>query len=178
VEKLLQEPSLRRKPKADRRRIRGEKLGMSAVDFHTHLADPLQYTCRLLRKVYASGAWVQVRCAPAWLAKLNSALWTFSPLEFLAHAGEGASGSVVMRSQVLLVSENSAVTWPGMKQRDVLINLGCAFDPLADWVSAHRRVIELVSQDPGDLAAARSRFKAYRDAGVGHQLNNYDQRAA
>ncbi len=151
---------------------------MSAVDFHTHLSDPLQYACRLLRKVYASGAWVQVRCAPAWLPRLNAALWTFSPFEFLAHTSEGATSNVLRRSPVVLVGEQAATQWPGLQTRDVLVNLGCAFDPAADWVAAHRRVIELVSQDVDQLNAARARFKTYRSSPHGHQLNNYDQRAA
>jgi DNA polymerase III subunit chi len=151
---------------------------MSAVDFHTHVSDPLQYLCRLLRKVNAGGAWAQVHCSRAVLARLDTALWTFSPLEFLAHAVVGAPAAVLRRSPVVLVDRAEAVELPGLRDRTVLINLGSGFNPLAPWVTGFARVVELVASDEAALGEGRQRFRAYRSAGDVHTLQNFDLRRA
>ena len=58
---------------------------MTDVAFHTGIANPLDYACRLLRKAYRSGARVAVHADPALLDRLDQALWTFEPLEFVPH---------------------------------------------------------------------------------------------
>ena len=50
---------------------------MTDVAFHTGIADPLDYACRLLRKAYRSGARVAVHGAPATLDRLDQALVAF-----------------------------------------------------------------------------------------------------
>ena len=58
---------------------------MTDVAFHTGIANPLDYACRLLRKAYRSGARVAVHGEPAVLDRLDQALWTFEALEFVPH---------------------------------------------------------------------------------------------
>ena len=54
---------------------------MTDIAFHTGIANPLDYACRLLRKAYRSGARVAVHGEPALLDRLDQALWTFEPVE-------------------------------------------------------------------------------------------------
>ena len=58
---------------------------MTDIAFHTGIADPLDYACRLLRKAYRSGARAAVYGEPGLLDRLDQALWTFEPLEFVPH---------------------------------------------------------------------------------------------
>ena len=56
------------------------------LEFHTDIADPLGYCCRLLRKAYRRGVQVVVRGEPERLGRLDTLLWTFEQLEFIPHA--------------------------------------------------------------------------------------------
>lgn len=138
---------------------------MSTVDFHTHLADPIGYACRLLRKAVRSGQRVQLRAPAAMIARLDVALWTFSPLEFVAHAGEAASPAVQARSPVLLLDADApplGCDVGAVDARGVLVNMATPIDAGADWVCSHPRVIELVGNSEAELGAARQRYKQYR----------------
>ena len=58
---------------------------MTRVDFHTHVANRLEYACRFARKVYGAGQTLVVVGEPDMLRAFDQALWTFSPLEFVPH---------------------------------------------------------------------------------------------
>ena len=58
---------------------------MTEVAFHFNAPDKLGYACRLLRKAVGTGARVMVTGDSSTLRELDVALWTFAPLEFLAH---------------------------------------------------------------------------------------------
>ncbi len=56
---------------------------------------------------------------------------------------------------------------PVREARDVLLLLDDEVAPqFADWFAGFERVIDLVSTEPADRQLARSRFAAYRDAGL------------
>ncbi len=152
---------------------------MSTIDFHTHLADPVTYACRLLRKAVGAGQRVQVRASAQVLARLDVALWTFSPLDFVAHASTSAPASVQNRSPVLLVDTNAApipFDVDPENSRGVLVTMTPDFDALAPWVGSHPRVIELVGDSEPELAAARLRYKQYRSQpGSMHTLALHDR---
>lgn len=140
---------------------------MTSVSFHVNLADRTGYACRLLRKACAAGARVVVVGEPLQLRELDTALWTFSPQDFIAHAIAGvASPGVLARSPVVLAPQADAA-----EHRQVLVNLGT---DVPEGFEGFERLIELVSDAPQDIAQARVRWKHY--AAQGHGVTKVDQK--
>ncbi len=129
----------------------------SRVEFRVGVADPLGYCCALLRSATAKGARTVVCVPQALLEALDQRLWTFSPLDFLAHCRAGEA--LEARSPIVLCSEPDVHS---LGDRDCLVNLGV--DGVRGWESLPR-VIELVGDDAAGKASARRRFRMYRDAG-------------
>ena len=126
------------------------------VEFHSGVAEPLDHTCRLLRKAHAAGARVVVHGPGALLNQLDQALWTFDALSFVAHVRlrAGALPSAQQaRTPTWLVDDAAAVP-----AREVLLNLGPAM--VEGWED-FARVIEIVSADPDDADAGRRRWRHY-----------------
>jgi DNA polymerase-3 subunit chi len=131
------------------------------VAFHTGVADKLPYACRLLRKAWRSGARVAVSGEPAELQRLDQALWTFEPLEFVPHRRLRRDEEVpaaLQRTPIWLLDPGAAAP-PGC---DVLVNLGPERRMGDD---AYRRIVELVSSDPAEAQAGRRRWKQYETEG-------------
>jgi DNA polymerase III subunit chi len=137
---------------------------MPDIAFHFNMPDKLAYACRLLRKATGSGAKVVVTGAAPTLAHLNTLLWTFAPLEFIAHCDERAPQNLRENSPVLLLSDVSA-----SPHQQVLLNLGA---DIAAGFESFGRVIELVSLDGDDRLQARQRWKRYQD--LGHNITKFD----
>ena len=139
---------------------------MTEVTFHFNAPDKLGYACRLLRKAAASGSKVAVTGEAGLLRELDTALWTFSPLDFVPHC-HGASGSPVVLAASPVVLCDSARTAP---HQQVLVNLGA---PVPEGFERFERLIEVVTLDEGERQGARSRWKHYADRGyaiVRHDL--------
>jgi DNA polymerase-3 subunit chi len=135
--------------------------GMTDIAFHTGIANPLDYACRLLRKAYRSGARVAVHGDPALLDRLDQALWTFEPLEFVPHIvlpRDGGDAARVAHTPVVLVKSGSTAP-PGCR-----IGVSLAAHPVAD-VQAFDRLIAIVGLDPGDREVGRQRWREYERAG-------------
>ena len=133
---------------------------MTDVAFHTGIANPLDYACRLLRKAYRSGAKVAVHGEPATLDRLDQALWTFEPLEFLPHAvlpRDAADPQRLALSPIVLVKDGTA---PAACRVGVTL----AGHPVAD-VGAFDRLIAIVGLDPEHREAGRQRWREYERAG-------------
>jgi DNA polymerase-3 subunit chi len=130
------------------------------VAFHTGVADKLAHGCRLLRKAYRQGAKVVVTGDPTLLARLDQALWTFEPLEFLPHARvrAGEIAPARLAPTPIWLAEPGATA----PHREVLVNLG---PDMADGFESFARVIEIVGVEEGDRAAGRRRWRAYEAAG-------------
>ena len=134
---------------------------MTAVAFHTGIANPLDYACRLLRKAYRSGARVAVHGEPAMLDRLDQALWTFEALEFVPHAvlpRDGADARRLALSPIILLKGEAAAP----PQCRVGVSLGG--HPVAD-VGAFDRLIAIVGLDPEHREAGRRRWREYERAG-------------
>jgi len=134
---------------------------MAQLEFHTGIADVMDYSCRLLRKAYKRGTRVVVCGEPERLSRLDVQLWTFEQLEFIPHlrvrAGE-PPGAALQRTPIWLV--DARATWP---QADVAINLGD--EPLAE-LGRVARVLELVGDEPEARQAGRSRWRHYVGQGL------------
>jgi DNA polymerase-3 subunit chi len=138
----------------------GAAAATQTIDFHFNVDHGINYACRVIRKVRSAGKTVLVFTRDdERRARLDLALWTFSALDFLPH--------------VTLPSPRAAQTpvWlsamPATEPRDVLLLLDDEPAPdFINWFARFERVIDVVSADADDRARARSRFKAYRDAGL------------
>ena len=131
---------------------------MTEVEFHTGVADPVTYACRLLRKAYRAGVRVLVTAPPATLAALDRALWTFDQREFVPHVRQpGAPPPVAARTPIWLAAQGVA------DAPTVRVNLGA--DAVAD-LSGVERLIEIVSSDADDADRGRRRWRAYKARGL------------
>jgi len=132
------------------------------LEFHTDLADPLGYCCRLLRKAYRRGVRAVVCGEPERLSRLDTLLWTFEQLEFIPHArlrgGERPDAALLARTPIWLADATAA--WP---QADVVVNLGD--QPVAE-PARFDRIIELVGDAQDDLQAGRARWRHYVTLGL------------
>ena len=130
---------------------------MTEVAFHFNVPDKLEYSCRLLRKAWGSGARVVVTGDTDMLSRLDQMLWTFSPLEFVPHCRLGAPATTVAATPVLL-----AGALDDCPHHEVLVNLG---QQVPTGFERFERFIELVTLADEDRAAARGRWKHYTDRG-------------
>ena len=131
---------------------------MTAVDFHTGLADPLRFACRLLRKATRQGARLQVTAPSDVLDTLDRLLWTFEDKEFLPHVRQpGAPRELAARTSIWLSEQAQFEGAPG-----VLVNLGC---PAPADLRGLSRVIEIVGSSSEAAAQGRARWRDYVTAG-------------
>jgi DNA polymerase III subunit chi len=140
-------------------------MAKTDIAFHFNAPNKLTYTCKLLRKATLAGARVAVWAPPELLARLDSALWAFSSVDFIAHARAPCPAEVQSRTPVLLCEDAAHLSGYG-----VLVNLGVQIPQSLDGFA---RLIEVVTQDEADRQAARMRWKHYEAAGytiVRHDL--------
>jgi DNA polymerase-3 subunit chi len=132
---------------------------MTEVEFHTGVADPTAFTCRLLRKACRAGVRVLVTAPPATLAALDRALWTFDERDFVPHVRQpGASAPVAARTPIWLAPHAGL---PGAPR--VLVNLGAE---APEDLGAVERLIEVVASDADEADRGRSRWRAYKARGL------------
>ncbi|MET0520056.1 MAG: DNA polymerase III subunit chi [Burkholderiaceae bacterium] len=139
---------------------------MSQVNFYTGVPERLAYLCRLLRKAQQSGARIGV-CGPAGLLdRLDAALWTFDPLEFVPHLRlrEGQAPAPALSETPILLVERGA----DLPHREVLLNLALE---MPEGFEQFGRVLEVVSADPQQMEAGRQRFRRYRE--LGHEVSHH-----
>lgn len=139
---------------------------MTEISFHVKVAQPTDYACRLVRKAVAQGRSVTATGPLELLEGLDRALWAVSPTDFLPHAWATQAQDVpagLRATTVWLASEPLQAP-----AQDVLINLG---DALPSGFESFIRLVEVVGADAGEQAAARVRWKSYRDRGYGVALH-------
>jgi DNA polymerase-3 subunit chi len=138
------------------------------IDFHFNVEHRLHYACRVVRRARAADCRVLLFSADGdRLARLDTALWTFSALDFLPHARVGSP--LAARTPVLL-AESLAGDVPACP---VLVNLDDDVPPgLAALGGRFERLIDIVSRDDDDRARGRARFRAYREAGFTPQAHD------
>lgn len=138
---------------------------MTRIEFHFNAPDRLTYTCRLLRKVHASGLRAGVVGAQPFLGHLDQALWTFSAADFIPHALVGAGLPPADASCMVLLADSVAA----LGTVDVLVNLG---EAVPAGFEALPRLIEIVTADDLERANARARWKQYTQ--LGYALIRHD----
>jgi DNA polymerase-3 subunit chi len=131
---------------------------MTEVEFHTGIAEPTLFACRLLRKAARKGVRVQVTAPLEVLALLDRQLWTFEEREFVPHVlCPGAPAAVAARTPIWLTGQALAGEAPR-----VLVNLGA---PVPADLQSLERLIEIVSAEPEDAAGGRERWRTYKARG-------------
>lgn len=129
------------------------------VAFHTGVADPVDFACRLLRKACRQGARVLVTAQEPTLAALDVALWTFDAQDFVPHLRWPAPQALATRTPIWL---SDGETPPGAPR--LRVNLGAR--PPAN-VADVDRVIEIVGRSDDERRGGRDRWRHYeRDWGV------------
>ncbi len=138
------------------------------VDFHFNVEHRLQYACRVIRRARAADCRVLVFARDTdRLARFDTALWTFSALDFVPHAY--ADSPLAGHTPVLLATSIESTTNP----HPVLLNLDDEVPPeLPSLGNRFERLIEIVSRDDDDRRLARDRFRVYRDAGLHPQSHD------
>lgn len=142
---------------------------MTDVAFHFGAPHKLEYVGRLLRKAVGRGARLVVFAPQDMLRRLDSQLWSQSPTEFLAHCADG--DPAMARSPVVLASRLHT----GLPADSVLVNLS---DVVPEGYARFDRVIEVVSHDEDDRAAARGRWKHYAQQGIAIQKHDLNLKGA
>jgi DNA polymerase-3 subunit chi len=131
---------------------------MTEVTFHFNAPEKTGYACRLLRKAVASGAKVVVTGESRQLGELDTALWTFSALEFVPHCQVTAATPTMLAASPVVLAE-SARSAP---HQQVLVNLGGA---VPEGFERFERLIEVVGLGDDDRQQGRQRWKHYADRG-------------
>ena len=151
---------------------------MARIDFHSNVADKLEYACRLTRKIWsATPAGQPVRNIvmvgeKADLKKLDELLWTFSATDFLPHSFIDDENAA--ETPIVLTDDFASTALHGVPHADVMIHLGMRMPKdVAALVARFPRIVEVVTVDDAERLAGRERYKAYRD--LGHELHNFDQ---
>ena len=129
---------------------------MTQIDFYTHTQDKLRTAAQLCSKALAKQ--VRVFCLThdnAMSERLSKVLWSTPSVGFLPHCR--VADRLALRTPILI--DHATETLP---HHQVLINLGTDASQI---FSRFERLIEIVSTDAADRAAARARFRFYRDRG-------------
>lgn len=136
---------------------------MTRVEFFFNVADKLEKVSDLCEKAIAKRRQITVFSAEeVLLANLQQHLWERRADSFLPAAL--ASDENASFSPIVLESAGHSLL-----QDDILINLNQDYPP---FFSRFRYLVELVGNDDEDKAAARARYKFYRDRG--YQIKSTD----
>jgi DNA polymerase III subunit chi len=131
---------------------------MTQVEFHFNTPDKVGYTCRLLRKAVGKGAKLVVTGESQMLRELDTALWTFSPLDFVPHCHEQTAATAVLAASPVVLADSPRTA----SHQDVLVNLGPS---VPEGFERFERLIEVVTVDDDDRQQGRRRWKHYADRG-------------
>ncbi len=129
---------------------------MTRVEFYFNVSDKFAKTAELCEKALAKGRQLTIYTQnDAMSSDIQNLLWAHSASSFLAnsHVNEAYS----QFSPIVIDNQGEKLL-----QDDVLINLQMQ-QPL--FFSRFRYLVELVGSDEADKAAARARFRFYKDRG-------------
>ncbi len=137
---------------------------MTEVLFYTNVENKLQMACTLTVKALARDMRVMLLTPDsAATERLSRLIWSVPPIGFLPHCRSNDKLAPVTPVIVDHVAEP-------LVHDQVLVNL-C--DQTPPFFSRFQRLVEIVGADDADRAAARARFRFYRDRGYEirtHQL--------
>ena len=137
---------------------------MTRIDFYFNVTDKPALTHDLVQTALEKRRQVTITVADEAAANdLTSALWQQKPESFLPNVL--VNHALAAQTPVVIHWQNQAVL-----QDELLINLSAA---QPSFFSQFTQLIELVGDDEQDKAAARARYKFYRDRG--YEIKNINQ---
>jgi DNA polymerase-3 subunit chi len=138
---------------------------MTSIDFYTHVADRLAVAGKLVAKALAQHGHVRVLTQDAAATEaLDRLLWLQPATGFLPHCRLASPLAAETPVWIDHVMEHQGPA-------SVLINLHASPPP---FFSRFERLAEIVSVD--DAAAARERFRFYRERGYELRTHNMTER--
>jgi DNA polymerase III subunit chi len=136
---------------------------MTRIDFYFEAEDKLQVACRLSAKAAQQKLRVLIYVPDeAQAHRIDKMLWTWQATGFLPHC---MTRSPLAAQTPVLITHDPEDT----PHDEVLLNLHFEW-PRA--FSHFQRLVEIVGRDDEDRAAARGRFRFYRDRG--YEIANHD----
>ncbi|HEX2541486.1 MAG TPA: DNA polymerase III subunit chi [Caldimonas sp.] len=140
---------------------------MTEISFYFNVPSRAGYACRLLRKARRQGLGLTVVGPRDALLGLDNDLWAFDPAEFLPHDWVEHAGRVPerLRQGTVWLADHGLQA----PVHDALLNLG---DSAPSGYETFARLLEVVSTDEADRAAARERWKGY--ARRGYPIRKYE----
>jgi DNA polymerase-3 subunit chi len=138
-------------------------FSLTRIDFYTNVADKIATACRIAGKAHASGQRMLVFCPDRETAqRVDRMLWTAPATGFVPHCSPRDPLAAVTPIHIDERGDEPACD-------QVLLNLRSDWPP---FFSRFERLIEIVALDEDDRAAARSRYKFYRDRG--YEIRTHD----
>ncbi len=129
---------------------------MTEILFYTHVENKFHTACEISHKVLRAKRKMMVFAQDESDAtKIDRLLWTVPALGFLPHCA--VDHALAAETPIVISSDPDKLAYD-----DVLLNLHEEVQP---FFSRYQRVIEIVSKDSADAAAARARYKFYKDRG-------------
>ena len=129
---------------------------MTRVEFYFNVADKFKKTAELCEKALVKGRQLTIYTQDEAISDgIQKSLWQHSASSFLANSK--TDELISQYSPIVIDSQGE-----NLLQDDVLINLHLT-QPL--FFSRFRYLVELVGNDEADKAAARARFRFYKDRG-------------
>ncbi|MBZ0105245.1 MAG: DNA polymerase III subunit chi [Sulfuricella denitrificans] len=140
---------------------------MTQIDFYTHVQDKPLLACKLSAKALEQDLRVLVLTENEEMAnKIDHLLWTLPATGFMPHCR--ARDELASMTPVIVDHD------PGeLVHEQLLLNLSGARPA---FFSRFQRLIEIVTTDEADIAAARARFRFYRDRG--YEIRSHDMSQA
>lgn len=136
---------------------------MTEILFYTHVENKFHTACEISHKVLRSKRKMLVFVEDeSAAAKIDRLLWTIPALGFLPHCD--VADPLAGETPIVISSDASKLAFD-----DVLLNL---HEDVQAFFSRYQRVIEIVSTDAADVAAARARYKFYKDRG--YSITSHD----
>lgn len=136
---------------------------MTQIDFYFNTSDKYRLAVRLGEKSLEQSTRLFVLTPDASTTeRMTNLLWTLQQTSFFPHC---RSDHVLAHETPIIVDHDGSI----LVHDDVLLNL-C--DPYPPFFSRFRRLIEVVGIDDEDKAAARLRYKFYRDRG--YEIRQHD----
>jgi DNA polymerase-3 subunit chi len=136
---------------------------MTQIDFYTHVEDKLKTACQVSAKAYGRGLKVTVFCPDRDTAhRFDRLLWTASQTGFVPHCA--ADDALARETPVIVDCQGD-----NLLHDEVLINLR---PECPSFFGRFQRLVEIVGRAEDDRAAARERFRFYRDRG--YEIRTHD----